>query len=127
MVGWAMEDGPVGGARGCQRKGMKPAGASGLPVMGSGLIELVLRDGFGSRGVEGRGLIEVELGLGSTPSGRHPGRPMRQVEMEEGVLHGGGEGDEGDDSHLSTASGTQEREHLVDAGEKLGPEHAAGS
>jgi len=40
MVGWAMEEGPVGGARGWQRKGMKPAGGSGIPVMGSGLVEL---------------------------------------------------------------------------------------
>ena len=62
--------------------------------MGSGLIELVLRDSVGSREVEGRGLIEVEFGLGRTPSGRHAGRPMRQVEMEEDVLHGGGKGDE---------------------------------
>ena len=50
--------------------------------MRGGLIELELRDGLGSREVEGRGLIEVELGLGRTPGGRHPGRPVRQVEME---------------------------------------------
>ena len=95
--------------------------------MGSGLIKLVLRDDFGSREVEGRGLIEVELGLGRTASGGHAGRPMGQVEVEEDVLHGGGESDERDDPHLTAADGTQEREHLVDAGQKLGPEHATGS
>jgi hypothetical protein len=36
---------------------------SGIPVMGRGLIELVLRDGLGSREVESRGLVEVEFGL----------------------------------------------------------------
>jgi hypothetical protein len=52
---------------------------------------------------------------------------MRQVEMEEDALHGGGEGDEGDDPHLALAGGAQEREDFVDAGQGLGPEHAAGS
>ncbi|MDA0330333.1 MAG: hypothetical protein O2958_15180 [Gemmatimonadetes bacterium] len=52
---------------------------------------------------------------------------MRQVEMEEDALDGGGQGDERDDPHLPFAGGAQEREHLVDAGQKLGPEHAAGS
>jgi hypothetical protein len=55
-----------------------------------GLIELILRDEFGSREVEGRGLIEVELGLGRAPSGGRAGRPMRQVEVEEDALYGGG-------------------------------------
>jgi hypothetical protein len=106
---------------------MGPARASGLPVMGWRLIKFELRDGFGIRGVEGRGLVEVEFGLGRTPGGGHAGMPMRQVEMEEDVLHGGGKGDKRDDPHLSTAGGTQEREHLVDAGQELGPEDAAGS
>ena len=83
--------------------------------MRGGLIELELRDGLGSREVEGRGLIEVELGLGRTPGGRHPGRPVRQVEMEKDALDGGGYGDEGDDLHVAAAGGTQERKHLVDA------------
>ena len=51
---------------------------SGLPAIGRGLIELELRDGLGSREVEGRGLIELKFGLGRTPGGRHRGRPMRQ-------------------------------------------------
>jgi hypothetical protein len=33
--------------------------------------------------------------------------------MEEEVLHGGGEGDEGDDPHLATAGGAEEREHFA--------------
>jgi hypothetical protein len=49
------------------RKG--PARASGVPVMGRRLVELVLRDGVGIREVEGRGLIEVELGLGRAACG----------------------------------------------------------
>ncbi len=39
----------------------------------------------------------------------------------------GREGDERDDPHLATAGGTQEREHLANPGQKLGPEHATGS
>jgi hypothetical protein len=50
---------------------------------------------------------------------------MREVEMEEDALHGGREGDERDDLHLTAADGTQEREHLVDAGQELRPQHAA--
>ena len=90
MVRWAVGDGLVrraGGAR------IGPGRASGLPVMRSGLIELVLRDGLRSREVEGRGLIELKFGLGRTPGGGHPRRPMRQVEMEQDALYGGGEGD----------------------------------
>ena len=34
MVRWAVEDGPVGGARGCQRKGTKPAGALAFQFWG---------------------------------------------------------------------------------------------
>ena len=124
MVRWAVGDGLVRGSGGAR---IGRSRASGLPVMGSGLIKLVLRDGFGSREVEGRGLVEVELSLGRTPSRGHPGRPMRQVEMEEDALHGGGQGDERDDPHLSTARGAQKREYLVDPGQKLGPEHATGS
>jgi len=101
-------------------------GASDLPVMGSGLIELVLRDGLRSGEIEGRGLVEVEFGLGRAAGGGDPGRSMGQVEVEEDVLHGGGESDERDDLHLTAAGGAKEREHLVDASQKLGPEHATG-
>ena len=88
--------------------------------MGSGLIKLVLRDGLGRREVEGRGLVEVELGLGRTPGRGHPGRPMGQVEVEEDVPYGGGEGDERYDPHLTAAGRAQEREHLVDASHEPG-------
>jgi hypothetical protein len=99
---------------------------SGIPVLGSGLIELVLRAGLGIGEVEGGGLVEVEFGLGRAASGGDTGRPMGQIEVEEDALDGGGEGDEGDDAHLTAAGGAEEREHLVDAGQELGPEHAAG-
>jgi len=46
---------------------------------------------------------------------------MRQIEMEEDTLYGGGEGDEGDDAHLTAADGAEEREHLVDPGQELYP------
>ena len=59
MVRWAVEDGPVGGVRGCQRAGSRPARASDLPVVGRRRVELVLRAGLGIREVEGGGLIEV--------------------------------------------------------------------
>ncbi len=89
--------------------------------MGSGRIGLVVRDSVGIGEVEGGGLVEVELGLGRATGGGHAGRPMGEVEREEDALYGGGQGDERDDAHLTAADGTQEREHLVDAGEKLGP------
>ena len=125
MVRWAVEDGRVGG--GCRRAGKRPDRASDLPVVGRRLVELILRAGLGIGEVEGGGLIEVKFGLRRAASGGHPGRLMRQVEMEEDAIHGGGEGDEGDDPHLAFAGGAQEWEHLIDAGQKLGPEHAAGS
>ena len=108
-----------GGRRQRPREG--PARASGIPVVGRGLIELELRESLGSGEIEGRGLVEVELSLGRAASGGHPGRPMRQIEMAEDTLYGGGEGDERDDPHLAAAGGTREREHLVDPGQELCP------
>jgi hypothetical protein len=127
MLRWAGGGGLVRGAEG--RGAWGRLRASGIPVVGwglielelrdglRGLIELELRDGLRSREVEGRGLVEVEFGLGRTPSGGHAGGSMRQVEMEEDALQGGGEGDKRDDPHLSTACGAQKREHFVDAGQ----------
>ena len=124
MLAWA-----VGGSRmpgtGGRRRGRSRS--SSLPVVGQGLIELELRDGLRSGEIEGRGLVDVELGLGRATGGGHPGRPMREVEVEEDALDGRGQGDERDDPHLAAAGGAQERKHLVDAGQELGPEPAAGS
>ncbi len=39
----------------------------------------------------------------------------------------GGEGDERDDPDLTTAGGAQQREHFLDPGQELRPQHAAGS
>ncbi len=124
MFGWAGGGHPGGGTGGSGRSRER---GSGLPVVGYGLIELVLRESVGSGEIEGRGLIEAQLGLGRAASGGDAGRPMRQVEMEEDVLHGGGKRDERDDAHLAAADGAKEREHLVDPGQELRPEHAAGS
>jgi hypothetical protein len=110
MFGWAVGGGQCDGRGRVGRAGSR---LSELPLMGSGLIELELRDGFGIGEVEGRGLIELKFGLGRSPGGGHPGGPMGQVEVEEDVLHGGGEGDERDDPHLATAGGAQEREHFA--------------
>jgi hypothetical protein len=46
---------------------------------------------------------------------------MREVEMEEDALPGGGEGDERDDPHPTTAGRGQERKHFV----KMGPQQEA--
>ena len=125
MVGWAIGGGRMAGVWGGAGEGRQRA--SGLPVKGSGLIELELRGGLGIDEVESRGLIEVELGLRRSPRGGDPGGPMWEVEMEEDALEGGGEGDEGEDAHLTPAGGAQEGQHFVDAGEELGPAHASGS
>ncbi len=123
IFGWAVGGRLVPGSGG--RSGRGRLRASGFPVVRRGLIELELRNGFGSREIEGRGLVEVEFGLGRAASGGHAGRPMRQVEVEKDALHGRGHGDERDDPHLAAAGRTQERKHLVDAGQELGPEDAA--
>ena len=89
MVRWAMEDGPVGGARGWRRKGTKPAGASGIPVMGSGLIEPELRESVGrSRWRRMRRVVEGSV-------------------MSEMILISPPQG------------GAQDLEHLVDPGQEL--------
>ena len=125
MFGWAVGGRLVPGSG--ERSGRGRLGASDFPVMWIGLIELELRHGFGSREIEGRGLVEVEFALGRAASGGHAGRAMRPVEMEEDALYVGGQGDERNDLHLGAAGGTQERKHLVDASQELGPEDAAGS
>lgn len=127
--GWV--DGWMGGGRMAGVWGGAGEGrvrASGLPVKGRCLIELELRaSSLRSREIDGRGLIEVELGLRRSPRGGDPGGPMWEVEMEEDALEGAGAGNEGEDAHLATAGGAQEGQHLVDAGQELGPAHASGS
>jgi hypothetical protein len=88
MFGWAVGGGLVPGSR--KRGGQGRLGVSCIPVLGRGLIELELRDIVGDGKIEGRGLVEVKLGLGRAASGRDAGRPMRQIEMQEDALHGGG-------------------------------------
>jgi hypothetical protein len=94
--------------------------------MGCGRIELELelRDRVGGREIEGRGLVEVKLALGRPTSGGHAGRPVGQVEMEQDALHGGGEGNESEDLHLTAAGGAQEGEHLVNPSQELCPSRA---
>ena len=90
MFGWAVgggrSDGPGAGGNAPQ------SSRSGLPVLGSGRIELELRGRVGGGKVEGWGLVEVKLALGRAASGRDAGRLMGQIEMEQDALHGGGRG-----------------------------------
>jgi hypothetical protein len=72
MLGWAVGDSLVRGARG------RPARSSGVPVMGRVLVERVLRDGLGSLEIEDRGLVEVELGLGGPRDRVRKETPRRQ-------------------------------------------------
>jgi hypothetical protein len=89
-----------------------------------GMVRWAVKAGLGGGGWPEE---RKEFHLWRAPSGGQPGRLMRQVEMAEDALHGGGQGDERDDPHLALAGGAQEREDLVDAGQELGPEHAARS
>jgi hypothetical protein len=50
-----------------------------------------------------------------------------QMEVHEDGAHDGRIGEEGEDSHLTATARAQERQHLVDPGEKLGPEDSRGS
>jgi hypothetical protein len=86
MLGWAVGDSLVRGAR------ARPARASGVPVMGRVLVELVLGDGLGSLEIDDRGLVEVELGLGRAAYGGHPGRSHVSWDA---VGHGPSDGDHG--------------------------------
>jgi len=53
--------------------------------------DLELRGRVGGSEIEGWSLIEVKLSLGMTLGERDAGRLMRQIEMEQNALHGGGE------------------------------------
>ena len=92
MFGWAVgggrSDGPGAGGNAPQSP------QSGLPVLRNGLIELELRGRVGGSEIEGWSLVEIKLGLRRAPSGRDAGRLIRQLEMEQDALHGGGQGNE---------------------------------
>ena len=124
MFGWAVGDAPV---RAADWQGVRRERASELRVLGRGRIDLELRESLGSGEIEGGGLVEVEFGLGRAACGRDEAGPMRQIKMAEDAPDGGVKRDERDDAHLTATDGTQEPEHLVDPGQELRPEHAAGS
>jgi hypothetical protein len=83
----------------------RPAGvgASGVEVVGRGLVEVEVRDGVGLGGVEAGGLIDEldrELVLGRSARGRNGRRLVRQVEVEE---------DGRDDGRIGQVGGAQGR------------------
>jgi hypothetical protein len=83
------------------------SGASGVEVVGQGLVEVEVWDGLGLGGVEGRRLIEEpreEIALGRTAGGRKGRGFVGEVEVEE---DGGGDGRVGqkrEDLHLGAAT-----------------------
>ena len=97
------------------------AGPSNDITVGEGLIELVFRNGFGVGGIESEGLIEPEVGLGWGTGGTQEGRPAGKIEVGEDGANGNGIGDEGDDTHGSTARRAHERKDIIDASDEASP------
>ena len=98
-------------------------------MCGSGsdrLVEVELRDGIGIGDVEVGALVEVERGLGWCPGGGEWWRAGGDVEVLEDGAEGEGIGEKGDDAHLGTALGAEEREGFVDPGDELCPAGGGG-
>ena len=74
-----------------------------------------------------RGLVEVDLSLGRSPSGGEARGSMGEPEMSEDTVDDGGIGEEGEDAQCAVASGAAEGIELVDASEELGPAEAGGA
>ena len=89
--------------------------------VGQGLIELNLGDRFRIRGIESGGLIEPEVGLGWGAGGTQERRQTGKIEVGENGANGNGIGDEGDDAHGSAARRADERQNIIDPGNKGGP------
>ena len=81
----------------------------------------------GRESIPVRGLVEVDLGLGWSPSGSLARGAMGEVEMSEDALENGGIGEEGEDAQGAVASGAAEGIEFVDASEELGPAEAGGA
>jgi len=111
-------------------------GSDAAPPSGAAVrIRVVeVRDGLGLGGVEGRGLIELEVGLAvkaevglrRTPSRGEGWRCGGQTEVAEDGLNGLELGEEGEDALVGAAVGALEGEDLVDAGEETGSAGARG-
>ena len=102
---------------------LKPEGHGRGRVLsvGQGLIELNLGDRFRIRGIESGGLIEPEVGLGWGAGGTQERRQTGKIEVGENGANGNGIGDEGDDAHGSAARRADERQNIIDPGNKGGP------
>lgn len=77
-------------------------------------------------GVEVGARIEVERGLRWYASGGEGWRAGSEAEVLKGWGEAEGVAEEGDDPHLATAVGAEEREALVDAGDELDPAGGGG-
>jgi len=77
-------------------------------------------------GIERGRLIEEKVGLWRRSGGSDGGRLVRQLEVEEDGQNDGRIGEEGEDPHLAPTNGTEQRQHLVDPGDELGPTDARG-
>ena len=110
---------------------------------GPGLVEVVvLGDGFGLGGVElgglvdevgdrgrvhlftpllGMELVEVEFSLGRSPGGMNQGRRGGLTDVGEDLCDGHGIGEKRDECEGGATGGADQREDLVDSGQKGGP------
>ncbi len=111
-------------------------GPGGDPLSGAvGLIEIEVRGGVRFGGIEGGRLVEIEERIGvirrifrrRRTGGGQRWRGGGKSEVAEDAGHGEGIGQEGEDAHLATAVGADEREDLVDSSEKPGPTGAGGA
>jgi hypothetical protein len=123
------------GGEGAGRRvpGWRGSGASGVEVVGQGLVEVEVWDGVGPGRVEGRRLIEEpceEIALGWSAAGERGGGLWGSSRWRRMAATTGGsvrtersELAEGkrEDPHLGAAGGTQQRQHVVGAREQDGP------
>jgi len=151
LPGWARGDGRVAWLEPRMNEGLRPSvsrrtgrAATGRTrghrreaLVRSRLVEVVLRRRLGLDWIDLGRLVEEEVAL-RWPTGRRDWRgPVGQIEVnEDGADHrrigkeserSGARRRQGENPHLATTARAQERQHLVDAGEKLGPAESRGS
>jgi hypothetical protein len=86
-----------------------------------GLVEHEVWVGLGVRRIEGGGLIEEEVALWRAARGGAGRGTVGEVDVEEDGGYDGRVGEKGEDGHLATAGGAEERQDIVDASEEHGP------
>ena len=123
--GWRGGDGQLG--RGDGAVGGRVRRESVVEAGRQGLIEAEVGLGLRVRGVEGGGLIEQEVALWRAASGGEGRGAVWEVEMEEDGGDDGRVGEKGEDRHLATARGAEQRQDLVDPGEEHRPSDPRGA